>query len=263
LIFISIYFDEYRKSIAKRSLLDAVILRIENSESSIQFLLAILQPGINKDLFIKAAFLPSLLTLENEGFNCFFYPTQQLEHFIGGLVFLLGDHMGQIDLAHLPSPRCKHFMDRFLTIDSTQISTLTTDQTPLFVRDPIATYSTIKKALVAEKVHKKGKAKKYLKSVGLEGISVFWKLPLFRKNFFSRFPQDRLHLVLHGHIKTVFSFLALKKGWAFCLRFNSYIQNRKKSLPLEHLSKVFYIAKSKDPEAYHRFQSFRSTVENS
>ncbi len=102
---------------------------------------------------------------------------------------------------------------------TTEISLIRSDQEILRkTRDPIKAYAAVKQALVEKKFGTKAEAKRLLEEVGLRGISPLWKLPLFRKHFFQRFAQCRLHLILLGHVLKVFEFLGLVYGWEWVLK---------------------------------------------
>jgi len=194
-----------------------------------------------------------LKALEEGRFTCFFAPTLSEQNFVGGLVYILGDHMGQIKHAKIPSPKSKEGTDRYVFVANEKISQLTRADIEKFKRDVPKTLMNIRKAQSELTAGSKKNAKALLQSVGLAGISPWWKLKIFRKHFFQRFPQDRLHLVFRGHVLTVLLFLAVKNGWNWAQNFNSMIRSKKSACSfLELPQKVFILSKSKNPRNLSR-----------
>lgn len=210
LLLVSLFFDEFRKSLGTRTLIDALVLRVDNIPQDIHFVLALLEPQINKFEFVEKTLIPCLQRLEKGEFQSLFYPSGEIEFFFGGLNLVLGDHMGQIGLSCIPGPTSitQRSIDRFLMIPPDQISQIKTQsQIKSLMRDPAKTLTNVRKARVELKEGTQKQAQIYLQEVGLTGISPFWKLKIFRMNFFQRFGICRLHLILLGH--TLFVLLNL------------------------------------------------------
>ncbi len=84
--------------------------------------------------------------LEEGRFTCFFAPTLSEQNFVGGLVYILGDHMGQIKHAKIPSPKSKEGTDRYVFVANEKISQLTRADIEKFKRDVPKTLMNIRKA---------------------------------------------------------------------------------------------------------------------
>lgn len=203
LLLVHVFLDEYRSKKGAKTLHNACVISVTNVSEKVcihlsvifsylknlfsrqlKFLLANIDPHIPLQDFLDKALIPFILKLEEGLFSAYFYPTQRIETFVGGLHALLGfvlssllflltfsDHPGQADLACLPSALCMAGTDRYLTIAKDDISKDVTDaQLASLRRDPIKAYAAISEALRKKNILSKTEYNKILSNELLSGV---------------------------------------------------------------------------------------------
>lgn len=261
LLIISLWFDEYRMSLAKADKLTAVMMRVDNLRVSEQFLLSLLPGYIDVYDYLDANVIPFFCKLENGEFSAFFHPTNAEQRFFGGINCVLGDHISQVELSGIGSPTATMiYIDRFLKLKKSDIASCSPDSDEAYQaisRDSVLTLNLVRKALAEEKVGAVGAAKETLKSCGLVRVSRFWKLEIFRWDFFARFGICRLHLLLLGILSKTILWLGLVKGWVWCQSLNAHVLSRKKDAQYAGLflpSIVFFLKASKNDKEFSKLR---------
>lgn len=192
LLVLSIFSDEYRKSLKKKKLINCYYLRIDNSyepDSFRAFPFSVVDSSVDVLDFQEQIIQPFIEKLESGLFKCYFKPTDREEAFVGSLNLVIGDHEGVRKEMGLVSPRCQFGVDIVLACDTKSIGTLyecTPSQLFALVRNNC---DALKLVLQAKFASSNTKRKEILSKLGLESVSPYWKLKFFSQQFFfSIFP---------------------------------------------------------------------------
>jgi hypothetical protein len=134
LLLFSLWLDEYRKSLKSPVLFSLLVMRIDSSDTMEKVLLSIFPPNTDVQSALSSIVLPFARKLE-EGmlylfftlthflgeFSCYFSYYERLTNFVGGLNYIVGDHISQCAISGVMEPNKRLAdspIDRYDLIDS-------------------------------------------------------------------------------------------------------------------------------------------------